>query len=189
MGVMDIFLQPGEWYFGDRDTRIRTLLGSCIAITLWHPRLQVGGMCHFLLPSRGNLHHPALPLDGRYGDEAVAALMQELRRQCTRPGEYVCKIFGGGNMFRQQPGRVLMETGSTAEGLADGERFHRHTLGACADVPCKNVRAAKQLAGQAGFKIAASHLGGDGHRNLYFEVWSGAVYLKFSGRGAAIHAG
>ena len=80
MGIVDIFLQPGEWYFGGRDTRIRTLLGSCIAITLWHPRLQVGGMCHFLLPSRSSLHPPATPLDGRYGDEAVAALVHEVRR-------------------------------------------------------------------------------------------------------------
>lgn len=189
MGIMEIFLQPGEWYFGDRDTRIRTLLGSCIAITLWHPRLQVGGMCHFMLPSRGSPRPAAASLDGRYGDEAVAALMQELRQQRTHPSDYVCKLFGGGNMFRQQPGRTIMDDDKAIGTAAHGERVHRHTPETCADVPCKNVRAAKQLIGQAGFGIAASHLGGQGHRNLYFEVWSGAVYLKFSGRGAAIHAG
>src|SRR5439155_18563598 len=43
---LEIFLQPGEWYFGDADTRIRTLLGSCVAITMWHPRRCLGGMCH-----------------------------------------------------------------------------------------------------------------------------------------------
>jgi Chemotaxis protein; stimulates methylation of MCP proteins len=58
MAIMEIFLQPGDWYFGDRDTRIRTLLGSCIAITIWHPRLLVGGMCHFLLPGRGTCTPP-----------------------------------------------------------------------------------------------------------------------------------
>ena len=51
--VIEIFLQPGDFYFGDRDTRIRTLLGSCVSITMWHPRLHVGGMCHFMLPERG----------------------------------------------------------------------------------------------------------------------------------------
>jgi chemotaxis protein CheD len=32
---------------------IRTVLGSCVSITLWHPVKRVGGMCHFLLPTRG----------------------------------------------------------------------------------------------------------------------------------------
>ena len=67
--------------------------------------------------------------------------------------------------------------------------FHCHMPETCADISCKNVQAAKQLVQQAGFGIATSHLGGQGHRSLYFEVWSGAVYLKFSGQGAAIHAG
>lgn len=35
--VIDIFLQPGEHYVGDADCTIRTLLGSCVSITLWHP--------------------------------------------------------------------------------------------------------------------------------------------------------
>ena len=42
--AIEIFLHPGEFYFGDRHTRIRTLLGSCVSIILWHPRLLIGGM-------------------------------------------------------------------------------------------------------------------------------------------------
>ena len=29
--VIDVFLGPGDFYFGDEQTRIRTLLGSCVA--------------------------------------------------------------------------------------------------------------------------------------------------------------
>ena len=47
-----VFLHPGECYFGGGPTRIATLLGSCVSITVWHPRLLVGGMCHYMLPSR-----------------------------------------------------------------------------------------------------------------------------------------
>jgi chemotaxis protein CheD len=183
MAIMEIFLQPGEWYFGDRDTRIRTLLGSCIAITLWHPRLLVGGMCHFMLPERGSVRPTDTALDGRYGDEAVAALVQELRQQRTQPREYICKIFGGGNMFRQQPARLPMSSRSPDH---NAHGIFRET-DTCADVPCKNVRAARSLVSAAGFRVTASHLGGQGHRNLYFEIWTGAVYLKFSGHGATIH--
>ena len=47
----DVFLLPGEFHFGDQDDRIITLLGSCVAITLWHPEKRIGGMCHYMLPS------------------------------------------------------------------------------------------------------------------------------------------
>ena len=54
---IDVFLQPGDFYFGEAGTRIRTLLGSCVAITLWHPILHIGGMCHIMLPERGERSH------------------------------------------------------------------------------------------------------------------------------------
>jgi chemotaxis protein CheD len=70
MTSLNVFLQPGDFHFGAGRTRISTLLGSCISITLWHPARLIGGMCHFMLPSRGL---PAgVPLDGRYADEALA---------------------------------------------------------------------------------------------------------------------
>ena len=72
--ILDVFLQPGDFHFGAGRTRISTLLGSCISITLWHPARLIGGMCHFMLPSRGL---PAgVPLDGRYADEALAMFDQ-----------------------------------------------------------------------------------------------------------------
>jgi len=40
--VIDIFLQPGELYFGDRHTRIRTVLGSCVSVVFWHPEKLLG---------------------------------------------------------------------------------------------------------------------------------------------------
>ena len=50
--VTEVFLQPGEFHFGHARTRIKTILGSCVAITMWHPILRIGGMCHYLLPAR-----------------------------------------------------------------------------------------------------------------------------------------
>ena len=50
-GVIEVFLQPGELYFGDRYTRLRTLLGSCVSIVLWHREALLGGMCHYMLLS------------------------------------------------------------------------------------------------------------------------------------------
>lgn len=152
--VIDIFLQPGEWYFGTRDTRIRTILGSCVSLTVWHPRLLIGGMCHYMLPTRGDKSR-AQALDGRYADEAVALLLREIRRAGTRPEEYQLKMFGAGNMF---PGLKCLK-----------DRAH---------VPFKNAQAARKAATVGGFRVAGEHLGGAGHRNVIFDIWSGHVWLR-----------
>ncbi len=67
---IDVFLQPGDVYFGDRHTRLRTILGSCVSITLWHPQRLLGGMCHFILPARpaaGTLDGPHSLHGGGFG--------------------------------------------------------------------------------------------------------------------------
>lgn len=153
--VIDIFLQPGDYYFGDRDTRIRTVLGSCVSITFWHPRLLIGGMCHYMLPSRKAekraIVSPAV--DGRYADEAMQLLLKEIDFAGASHREYEVKLFGGGNMF---PERGI-------------EKDH---------VGLKNVDMARALVRRHGFNCVAEHLGGDGHRNVIFNVWSGDVWMR-----------
>ena len=160
---LEIFLQPGELYFGEGRTRVRTLLGSCVAIAVWHPRLRIGGLCHYMLPSRGGAERrPPGELDGRYGDEAMRRFAVEMRQAGTTPDQYVAKLFGGGRMFGM-PTRPDQQ---------------------CNDVPCKNVQVARVLAQEYGMVIKAEHLGGQGHRNLLFEIWSGDAYLRFWGQDA-----
>src|SRR5437899_1388161 len=95
--TIDFFLQPGEYQVGDATCRIRTLLGSCVSITLWHPERRIGAMSHFLLSSR-----PAAvgqELDGRYAEEAMSLMLRDLAREKVFARECQAKIFGGGNMF------------------------------------------------------------------------------------------
>jgi chemotaxis protein CheD len=74
---LDVFLGPGDLYFGDRTVRIRTLLGSCVAVTLWHPFARIGGMCHYVVPSRRHLGKTN-ELSGHYADEAIDLLLKEI---------------------------------------------------------------------------------------------------------------
>jgi chemotaxis protein CheD len=150
--AIEIFLQPGEVYFGDRDTRIRTLLGSCVAIVMWHPQFLVGGMCHYMLPKHptGKRGEP----DGRYADEAMELMFQEIKNSGTSPKAYQVKLFGGGHMFPAQ------------------QKVSQDHVGA------KNVDMARVLMKQHGFTISAEHLGGEGHRNIFFDIWSGHVWVR-----------
>lgn len=153
--VMEIFLQPGELWFGGRDNRIRTILGSCVALVLWHPKRHIGGMCHYLLPHRGS--KGTSPLDGRYADEAIDLLLAEIRKADTRPQEYEAKLFGGGRMFHHP--------------YCDGQKCS-------GQVQDRNVRIGRELVSRHGFHLKAEHLGGHGHRQVIFDIWSGHAWMK-----------
>jgi chemotaxis protein CheD len=149
--LIEIFLQPGELYFGGRHVRIRTVLGSCVSLVFWHPRRRIGGMCHFMLPGR---KYAGRMLDGRYGDEAVALMLQEIRTAGAEPRDFQIRLFGGGNMFP-----------SVAKSRAN-------------QVGRKNIEAARALIAAYRLAFSEEHVGGEGHRSLVFDIWSGHVSLR-----------
>lgn len=151
-GCIEIFLNPGECYFGDQDTRVRTLLGSCVAVTMWHPQLRLGGMCHFLVPRRTSPSKDGP--DGRYGTEAILMLVRDAVAAGTDPADYRFKVFGGGNMFPALAGSGVRDVGN------------------------KNVACAVRLLEGLGHAIEARHVGDSGHRNVIFDIWSGDVWLR-----------
>lgn len=153
-GVVEIFLQPGELYFGDRYTRLRTLLGSCVSLVFWHPTLLLGGMCHYMVPTRRQ--PTSSGLDGRYGDEAVAMLLQEIAQSGAPARDFRVRIFGGGDMF---------------PGIRKPNQAHIGTA---------NVEFAHRLVDHYGLHCSATHVEGIGHRHLVFDIWTGRVTLKRS---------
>jgi chemotaxis protein CheD len=150
--VIDVFLQPGDLFVGDAGYRIRTLLGSCVSITLWHAASRSGGMSHFLLPTRGITGGVPGELDGRYGDEALASMLAQLMADGVRPGACVAKIFGGGNMFPAQTRAGAVQVGQ------------------------RNGEAARRLLRQHGIHVAGESLYGVGHRQIIFELGTGDVW-------------
>lgn len=150
--ILDVFLGPGEFYFGDRDTRIRTLLGSCVAITAWHPRLRIGGMCHYLLPTRNGRRTGKA--EGRYADEALELFLGEIEAAGTSPAGYEVKLFGGGDQFPH-----LDRRGRTS-------------------VSERNLEAGRALVARHGFTIRSEDLGGTGFRNLIFDLQTGDVWMR-----------
>ena len=150
--IHEVFLQPGDFHFGGGRTRLSTLLGSCISITLWHPRRLIGGMCHYMLPGRSRAADA--PLDGRYADEALALFDQAVARVASRPADYQVKVFGGGNM--------LVRDGAAPRVM---------------DIASRNVERAHELLALHGYQPTVAHCGGKGHRKLIFDLWTGHVWM------------
>ncbi|MEY4528275.1 MAG: hypothetical protein RL768_1994 [Nitrospirota bacterium] len=151
--VTEVFLQPGEFHFGHARTRIKTILGSCVAITMWHPILRIGGMCHYLLPARD--YRSSEQLDGRYGSEALQLFLQEMAKRGTTLKEYQVKVFGGGNMFPSLDKR-----------------------GKALEIGVRNIELARKALEDLGASVVAEHVGDVGHRQVIFNVWSGDVWVR-----------
>jgi len=148
----ELVLRPGEYAVGDGRCRMRTVLGSCVSITLWHPQRRVGAMSHFLLAERPS--PSGRPLDARYGEDALVLMLQGLAKFRVPARECQAKIFGGGSMFPEQ---------TTAGALQVGRR---------------NGESARSLLAQHGIAVHSESLFGDGHRQIVFDVTTGDVWSR-----------
>ncbi len=153
--LREVYLEPGDFHFGAAPLRLKTILGSCVTVTLWHPRRHIGGMCHIQLPRRPLRMAAGDKLDGRYTEDAFALFDRAIERHGAPPRDYVVKLFGGGNMFLN----------SAASGI---------------DVGHKNVAAARTELKRRGLNPSREHVGGAGHRKLIFDLANGDVWLAFS---------
>jgi chemotaxis protein CheD len=90
---VDIFLAPGELRACRRPAKIKTVVGSCIAVCLWDPHARVGGVNHFLLPRPA----PAEPGDTRHGTVAMRALFDRIQALGADPARLEATIVGGGH--------------------------------------------------------------------------------------------
>lgn len=144
-------LAAGEWFFGQGDGYVRTLLGSCVAITLWHGPLRLGGMSHCLLPEAPAHAHQ---LDALYVHGAIGQFRAAMLRYGVRPEQCIAKLFGGGNMFPQH--------GSATAG----------------DVGRRNVETARFLLRKEGFVINREHVGGHCHRAVVLDLSTGDTWLR-----------
>jgi chemotaxis protein CheD len=140
----------GELYFGARAAQVRTLLGSCVAIALWHPIRRLGAMCHYLLPQR--THSQAVVLDGRFGNEALDLLVERLRAAGTAPREYRAGLYGGASILPPS---------------------------ACGqfDVGPRNIAMGWRLIEQHGFVLQQVDVGDHVPRSITLDLRSGEVLL------------
>lgn len=154
--VIDRFLNPGEIFFGGPEFRVRTLLGSCVSIVLWHPTRHLGGMCHYLLPTAADLHSEKTH---KYGVDAVSFFLAEMKKHRSQPNEYFAKVFGGSNMFLHEEREILKDNSTSLVGT-------------------RNAEFAKKILKENEIKILSEDVGGTLSRKIYFTVWDGEVWVE-----------
>jgi chemotaxis protein CheD len=127
---------------------ITTVLGSCVSVCLWDGVLRIGGMNHYMLPF-WNGEGLASP---KYGNIAVAKLVQRLQDLGSEKKNLRAKIFGGG---------VVLNV--TNPFMNIGER---------------NVQLAEDALRSEGIPIVSGDTGGRSGRKIIFNTESGVVLVK-----------
>lgn len=90
------YLKQGELAIVSGDTKVFTILGSCVAVVLWDEQTMIGGANHFLLPSWNNKGVP----DVRYGDVAITELHDKTILSGAVKRRMVAKVYGGASMLK-----------------------------------------------------------------------------------------
>ena len=97
------YLYPGT-IFTHRDRHlVTTILGSCVAVCVWHERARIGGINHYLLPLWNG---DGLPTP-KYGNIAIDRLVEKIR-MIAGGGILIAKVFGGASMWSQTSGALAV---------------------------------------------------------------------------------
>ncbi|EKJ86817.1 chemotaxis protein CheD [Leptospira meyeri] len=93
-----VYLNIGEAYFTSGIYEIRTILGSCVSVCLFHERTKHSAINHILLP--GSLGKLEEKQSLRYGITSMELLINEFVKLNIPRNELKAKIFGGSQTLK-----------------------------------------------------------------------------------------
>ncbi len=152
-------LAPRECFVTRKPTLISTVLGSCVAVTMFDPVLLAGGMAHAFLPHASEYAGASGdPMPCKFADSAVAHLLEHFQRLGAPPGRLEVKLFGGGD----------------AIGMGDNAARSPRNF----SVGERNIQAALAACEALGLPVAARDVGGATGRKLLFLTETGGAWVK-----------
>ena len=146
--LIRVYLQPGQLYASAQPSAVTTVLGSCVAICLWDSVAAVGGMNHYLLPFFAGAGKGT----PRFGNVAVAQLLDRLQAAGALRGRLQAKVFGGA---------CVLEAFQARQGHL-GE---------------KNATVAFKVLEELGIPVVSRDVGGRSGRKLIFHSDTGHAWV------------
>jgi len=132
-------------------TLITYALGSCIAVSVYDPVIQVGGLLHYVLPDSANDLGRARANPAFYADTGIAELLLQVYDVGAEKTRLKVRIAGGARV------------------LEDGKFFN---------IGSRNFLAVKKLLWQAGILIEQASVGGNRYRTLGLRLSDGSHLLQ-----------
>jgi len=148
-----VYLKPGELYVGEEPTKVITVLGSCVSVTLFSKRLRMGAICHGTLPhcKKKKKCQEFCEDAFKYVDCSVHYMIGRFRGRGALESEIEVKLFGGADTLSSKK---------------------ENTIGSM------NVKMALEIIRQERLRIMAADVGDSFGRKIIFLTHTGEVYLK-----------
>ncbi|MDR1577179.1 MAG: response regulator [Deltaproteobacteria bacterium] len=155
-----VFILPGEYFISKQPHIISTLLGSCVAVCLYHPVHHFGGMNHYMLPTSPNKER-----SGKYGDYAIAVLLQFMERTLGGLQGLQAIISGGAKVVE--------------------------TISSGTQIGLRNIEIAQETLRKRGIPIIKENIGGTSGLKLHYQNWDNKLTIEMmdnkSMSGSLIH--
>lgn len=142
------FLPPGDLFASADPTIVTTVVGSGVAICLFHADRRTAGLCHYTLP----LCPQRTTSSTRFGDSSFRALIARLEELGCAAEGMTARVFGGSHIsLHASPMRTLGD---------------------------ENVTVALNLLGTAGIPIVERGVGGNKGRQLAYRTDDGTITIR-----------
>jgi chemotaxis protein CheD len=153
-----VYLKPAELCICRVPTLVTTILGSCVAVTMHHPKLGLAAICHAL-------------------QATCSKLSAECPRHCEKKYQYVACVI-------PEMVHLLEAAGANREMLEVKLFGGAAVLRTVADQPIGqsigrlNIEAAKSILARYGFDLKVHQVGGMYGRKIIFNTHTGEVKIK-----------
>jgi len=142
------YLMAGNLFVPEEAHLVTTVLGSCVSVCLWDGILRIGGINHYMLPF-WNGEGLASP---KYGNIAIAKLIERLQDLGSQKRNLRAKVFGGGIVLNVK--NPFMNIGE------------------------RNIQLAEDQLKNEGVPIVSADTGGNVGRKIIFNTGTGMVLMK-----------
>jgi chemotaxis protein CheD len=148
-----MYLHPGNLCASREPVNLSFIVGSCVGICIFNPRLSIGGAAHYLLPLQGDEGAPS----PRYGDVAIKQLLDGMMQAGSTRKDLRAHIYGGA---------------CVVQAFQDSKH---------ASIGDKNVRVALDMLSQEKIAVVHQETGGQKGRKISMRTDTGEIICSLIG--------
>lgn len=148
------FLNVSEVHITDKNKSINTILGSCVSVIFFVPRLKLSAICHARLPEGEPT--PTKKNGFCFVDSSMIYMLNTLKRKGAIESEMIIKAFGGSQL-------TVSSNNRNSAKLSVGEQ---------------NVNMVKKILAKYNLQLSSYDFGGTSGRKLIYHTHKNEVLIK-----------
>lgn len=154
-----IYIKIADYKIAKPPYKFKTVLGSCVAVSLYDRKSRIGSLCHIMLPKKVKISTNKL----KFANTALPIIIKELKKYGVNIKNLEAKIFGGAQIYFSSNESVFPEIGK------------------------ENIKVVKKILEIYGIPVIGEDILGKEGRTVLFDLTDGKVYCKrFSGENIVI---